>query len=130
MDQTYMKTNKILPLVMSMAVPMVLSMLVNALYNIVDSLFIARISEDAMTAISLVFPLQNAAAAVSIGFGVGANAVTAFFLGEGNQKNADGAASLSLLLSLLHSVLLTVILLIVTVPFLRSFTNEDRKSVV
>ncbi len=125
MDQTYMKTNKILPLVMSMAVPMVLSMLVNALYNIVDSLFIARISEDAMTAISLVFPLQNAAAAVSIGFGVGANAVTVFFLGEGNQKNADGAASLSLLLSLLHSVLLTVILLIVTVPFLRSFTNEQ-----
>ena len=81
MDQTYMKTKKILPLVMSMAVPMVLSMLINALYNIVDSFFIAKISEDAMTAISLVFPLQNIAAAVSIGFGVGANSVTAFFLG-------------------------------------------------
>ena len=51
MDQTYMKTNKILPLVMSMAVPMVLSMLVNALYNIVDSLFIARISEDAASSV-------------------------------------------------------------------------------
>lgn len=90
MDQTYMKTNKILPLVMSMAVPMVLSMLVNALYNIVDSLFIARISEDAMTAISLVFPLQNAAAAVSIGFGVGANAVTAFSLGKETRKMPMG----------------------------------------
>ncbi|MDE7186758.1 MAG: MATE family efflux transporter, partial [Lachnospiraceae bacterium] len=99
MDQTYMKTKKVFPLVMSMAVPMALSMLVNALYNIVDSFFIARISEDAMTAISLVFPLQNAAAAVSIGFGVGANAVTAFYLGERNQEKADGAASLSLLLS-------------------------------
>ena len=64
MDQTYMKTKKVFPLVMSMAVPMALSMLINALYNIVDSFFIARISEDAMTAISLVFPLQNAAAAV------------------------------------------------------------------
>ena len=74
MDQTYMKTKKILPLVMSMAVPMVLSMLINSLYNIVDSLFIAKISEDAMTAISLVFPLYNFAGAVSIGFGVGANA--------------------------------------------------------
>lgn len=124
MDQTYMKTNKILPLVMSMAVPMVLSMLINALYNIVDSFFIAKISEDAMTAISLVFPLQNIAAAVSIGFGVGANAVTAFFLGEENQKNADGAASLSLLLSIAHSAVLTALLFAVAAPFLRSFTES------
>ena len=124
MDQTYMKTKKILPLVMSMAVPMVLSMLINALYNIVDSFFIAKISEDAMTAISLVFPLQNIAAAVSIGFGVGANAVTAFFLGEENQKKADGAASLSLLLSIAHSVVLTALLFAAAVPFLRSFTEN------
>ncbi len=124
MDQTYMKTKKILSLVMSMAVPMVLSMLINSLYNIVDSLFIAKISEDAMTAISLVFPLYNFAGAVSIGFGVGANAVTAYFLGEGNQKNADGAASLSLLLSLVHSAILTVGLLIAVVPFLKSFTDS------
>lgn len=109
---------------MSMAVPMVLSMLINSLYNIVDSLFIAKISEDAMTAISLVFPLYNFAGAVSIGFGVGANAVTAYFLGEGNQKNADGAASLSLLLSLVHSAILTVGLLIAVVPFLKSFTDS------
>lgn len=123
MDQTYMKTHKVLPLVMSMAVPMVLSMLINSLYNIIDGFFIAKISENAMTAISLVFPLQNIAAAVSIGFGVGANAVTAFFLGEGDQKNADGAASLSLLLSAVHSILLTIILLAVTAPFLQKFTN-------
>lgn len=125
MDQTYMKTQKILPLVMSMAVPMVLSMLINALYNIVDSFFIARISEDAMTAISLVFPLQNTAAAVSIGFGVGANAVTAFFLGERNQKSADGAASLSLLLAIVHSIVLTVVLFVIMVPFLQSFTGSQ-----
>lgn len=128
MDQTYMKTRKILPLVMSMAIPMVLSMLINALYNIVDSFFIAKISEDAMTALSLVFPLQNFAAAVSIGFGVGANAVTAFFLGEENQRNADGAASLSILLSIVHSIILTAALLIATVPFLQSFT--DRREIL
>ena len=125
MDQTYMKTKKVLPLVMSMAVPMVVSMLINALYNIVDSFFIARISEDAMTAISLVFPLHNAAGAVSIGFGVGANAVTAFFLGERNQESADGAASLSLLLSLIHSLVLMIIILAVMRPFLRSFTDSQ-----
>lgn len=125
MDQTYMKTKKIFPLVMSMAIPMVLSMLINSLYNIVDSFFIARISEDAMTALSLVFPLQNLAAAVSIGFGVGANAITAFYLGEGDQKRADGAASLSILLSLVHSVVLTGILCFVLRPFLQSFTKEQ-----
>ncbi len=126
MDQTYMKTKKVFPLVMSMAIPMVLSMLINSLYNIVDSFFIAKISEDAMTAISLVFPLQNFAAAVSIGFGVGANALTAFFLGEGDQKRANGAASLSILLSLVHSAILTGVLCSVTAPFLQGFTGEQK----
>lgn len=124
MNQTYMKENRILPLVLSMSVPMVLSMLVNSLYNIIDSYFVAKISEEAMTAVSLVFPLQNASGAVAIGFGVGANAVTAFFLGQGNQKNADGSASLSLLLSFVHTVILTILLLLITRPFLAGFTDD------
>ena len=53
MDQTFMKERKIIPLVLSMSLPMVLSMLVNSLYNIVDSYFVAKVSEDAMTALSL-----------------------------------------------------------------------------
>lgn len=119
-----MKKQKILPLVLSMAVPMVLSMLVNALYNIVDSYFVAKISENAMTAISLVFPLQNVSGAVSIGFGVGANAVTAFYLGREDPDYADGAASLSLLLSFIHTVILTAVLLVITGPFLKGFTKD------
>ena len=59
MDQTYMKKENVLKLLITMALPMVISMLVNSLYNIVDSFFVAQISEDAMTAISLVFPMQN-----------------------------------------------------------------------
>ena len=59
MNQTFMKEKKILPLVLSMALPMVVSMAVNSLYNIIDSYFIAKLSEDAMTALSLVFPAQN-----------------------------------------------------------------------
>ena len=55
MNQEYMKTRKILPLVLSMSLPMVISMAVNALYNIVDSYFVAKISEDAMTALALCF---------------------------------------------------------------------------
>lgn len=59
MDQTYMKEQQVLKLILSMALPMVISMMVNSLYNIVDSFFIAKISEKAMTALSLVFPVQN-----------------------------------------------------------------------
>ena len=59
MNQTYMKEKPILPLLLSMALPMVISMMVNSLYNIVDSYFVARISGEAMTALSLVYPIQN-----------------------------------------------------------------------
>ena len=68
-----MKERPIFPLLVSMALPMVLSMTVNALYNIVDSFFVAQISEQAMTALSLVYPVQNMINAIPIGFGVGIN---------------------------------------------------------
>ena len=76
MDQTYMKRKPVLPLVVSMALPMTLSMLVNSLYNIVDSIFIAKISDNAMTALSLVYPIQNLITAITVGFAIGTNAVT------------------------------------------------------
>lgn len=66
-----MKEKKILPLVISMSLPMVISMAVNSLYNIVDSYFVAIISEDAMTALSLVYPLKYLMTALGVGFGVG-----------------------------------------------------------
>ena len=59
MNDTFMKEKPVLPLILSMSLPMVLSMLVNSLYNIVDSFFVAQISEEAMTALSLVYPVQN-----------------------------------------------------------------------
>ena len=74
MNDTFMKEKPILPLLTSMAFPMVISMLVGSLYNIVDSFFVAQISEKAMTALSLVFPVQNFINAVSIGYGIGINA--------------------------------------------------------
>lgn len=89
MNQDYMKTKPILPLVLSMSLPMVLSMLVNSLYNIVDSFFVARISENSMNALSLVFPIQNLITAIAVGFGVGMNAVIAFYLGTEDHKKAE-----------------------------------------
>lgn len=59
MEQAFMKEKKILPLVVSMSLPMVISMAVNSLYNIIDSYFVAQVSENAMTALALVFPIQN-----------------------------------------------------------------------
>ena len=89
MEQTFMKEKKILPLVLSMSLPMMLSMLVNSLYNIVDSYFVAQISEQAMTALSLVYPLQLLETAIAVGFGVGMNAAAAYYLGAKEQQRAD-----------------------------------------
>lgn len=80
-DQSYMKEKRVLPLVVTMSLPMVISMLVNSLYNIVDSYFVAQVSESAMTALSLAFPLQNMISATGVGFGVGINAAVSYFLG-------------------------------------------------
>ena len=88
MNETFMKDRPVLPLVLSMSLPMVLSMLVNSLYNIVDSFFVAQISEDAMTALSLVYPVQNLITAVGVGFGIGINAVIAFHLAARTARSS------------------------------------------
>ncbi len=124
MNETFMKEKPVFPLILSMAIPMVVSMLVNSLYNIVDSFFVAQISEDAMTALSLVYPVQNFLNAVSIGFGVGLNAVIAFYLGAGDYKKADMAASQGITLSVIHSVILTIGSIAVMPVFLGMFTSS------
>ena len=105
MNDTFMKERPVLPLLLSMALPNVISMLVNSLYNIVDSLFVAQISEDAMTALSLVFPIQNFSNAIAIGFGIGINALVALCLGAGEHEKADQAATHGMAFSLLHGIL-------------------------
>lgn len=125
MNQNFMKEQKILPLIAAMSLPMVISMAVNALYNIVDSYFVAKISDDAMTALSLVFPIQNMVNAIAIGFGIGVNACIAFFLGAEKKDKADMSASWGVLLSLLHGILLTVVCIAVMPAFLRVFTKEE-----
>ena len=120
-----MKERAILPLVLTMSLPMVLSMLVSSLYNIVDSYFVAKISEDAMTALSLVFPVQNFINAVTIGFSIGVNAVISYFLGAQEQEKANSAASQGLLLSAIHGVILTVGCIAAMPAFLRMFTDDE-----
>ncbi len=124
MNEAFMKERPILPLLASMALPMVLSMLVNSLYNIVDSFFVAQISEAAMTALSLVYPIQNFINAVAIGFGVGVNAVIAIGLGAGDHRRADTAATHGMALSALHGLVLMAGSIAIMPAFLERFTSD------
>lgn len=124
MNDTFMKEKPIFPLLTSMALPMVFSMLVNALYNIVDSFFVAQISEEAMTSLSLIFPMQNLINAIAIGFGVGINAQIALHLGAGARHRADTAATHGMLYSLLHGIVILVVSIAVTPSFLSAFTED------
>src|SRR5690625_953048 len=87
-------------LIISMSLPMMVSMLVQALYNIVDSIFVAQISENALTAVSLAFPIQNLMIAIAVGTGVGINSLLSRSLGEKNQKKANDTANNGIILSL------------------------------
>ena len=125
MNQTFMKEKKILPLVLSMSLPMVLSMLVNSLYNIIDSYFVAKISENAMTALSLVYPLQILINAVAVGLGIGLNTAASFYLGAQDHEKADDAASLGMVLSVIHGLILTFICILIVPSFLHLFTQDE-----
>lgn len=125
MEQTFMKEQKILPLVLSMSMPMVISMAVNSLYNIVDSYFVARLSEEAMTALAMVYPVQNLVNAIAIGFAIGINATVAFYLGAKDQGRANQAAALGMFLSLLHGMFLTVVCIAIMPGFLKMFSRDQ-----
>ena len=125
MDQTFMKEKPVMPLVISMALPMTISMLVNALYNIVDSYFVAKISEDSMTALSLVYPMQNLIMAVTVGFAIGVNAIIAFYLGAKKSEAANQAASMGMLFNIIHGILLNIGCIAIMPAFLRIFTKDS-----
>lgn len=91
-----MPVNKLL---LTMAAPIILSMIIGALYNIVDSIFVSNYGEDALTAVSLAFPIQNIIVALGTGVGVGVNALLSRLLGEKNQEAVNKTASNGLLLS-------------------------------
>ena len=125
MDQSFMKEKAVMPLVISMAIPMTISMLVNSLYNIIDSFYVAKISEQAMTALSLVYPAQNLLTAVTVGFAIGVNAVIAYYLGAGLKKLADTAATLGLIFNILHGFLIGTICIVGMPAFLGRFSSDS-----
>ena len=124
--ENIMGTKKVMPLLISMSVPPMISMLIQALYNIVDSMYVARVSEDALTAVSIAFPLQNLIIAVSCGFGIGLSSCVARALGARNEKEVTSAATHGFLLSGVHWLLFVLMGLFVTGPFIGNFTDSPQ----
>ena len=111
-------------LLISMAVPMMFSMMVTALYNVVDSIFVARLSEDALTAVSLAFPIQQLMIALGAGMGVGVNAVLSKALGEKDFEKANKAAENGIFLSVISFVVFFFVGLFAVDPFYMSQTTD------
>ncbi|MCI9339973.1 MAG: MATE family efflux transporter [Dorea sp.] len=104
-----MGTMPIPRLLVGMSLPMMISMLVQALYNIVDSMFVAKLNEDALTAVSLAFPIQTLMVAIASGTGVGINALLSRNLGEKNYEDADMAAKNGLFLGIVSCMVFAVV---------------------
>ena len=112
-------------LLMKMAVPTMISMFIQSMYNIVDSIFVTRINDSALNAVSLVYPLQNLVLALSVGMGVGLNSCISRALGAKNGKLANAYAMHGVLITIFNAVLFILMGLFVTEPLLRLFTEDE-----
>jgi putative MATE family efflux protein len=124
------KTNKLetmaMPkLVVNMSLPLMVSLLVQSLYNIVDSIYVARLSEQALTATSLVFPMQMLMIAVGVGTGVGVNAVLSRSIGAKDTDMVENVATTGLVLSLISAVVFMLIGVFCTKAFVYTYTQDE-----
>ena len=119
-----METKPMLPLIVTMSVPPLISMFLQFTYNFVDCMFVSWISEDALTAVSLAFPITTLMVAMSIGIGVGVNVLIARYLGQKNQDMANSVVSNGIILSAACGVIVTIVVLLIMKPFFASFTED------
>lgn len=124
MDDTRMGTMPVRPLLLRMAWPMMLSMLIQALYNLVDSMFVSRLSGEAFQALSLAYPVQMFMVAVCVGAGVGLNALLSKRLGQGDRAEAKAVALNGVFLYLLCYLFFLSFALFLTRPFMAFFTSD------
>ena len=135
-----MRNTKIGKLLLTMSLPAIISMLVQSMYNIVDSLFLTGINyipagyagkaigQDSFNAVSIVMPMTMIVVAIGIGIGVGANAYIARKLGEGNRAHADKAAKTAIVMVIVSWLLMVSLAFAVSKPFMRAFVNDDNAS--
>lgn len=125
MQENKMGVMPIDKLIVSMSLPIMVSMLVQALYNIIDSIFVAKISEDALTAVSMAFPIQNLMIAVGVGTAVGMNALLARSLGEKDFDKVNKIAENGIFLAILSYLAFLLLGLFFSEPFFRSQTDIE-----
>ena len=113
-----------LPLVLSMSLPAMASMLIQALYNVVDSIFVANYDAKALTAVSLAYPLQMISISFAVGTAVGVNSLIARRLGAKNYQEADAAATTGIFLAVMNWLVFLVVGLTVSGPFIRIFSDD------
>lgn len=109
MDQYFLKTKPVGQLLITLGLPMMISMLINSLYNIIDSIYVSRLGTSAVAALAVIFPLQNLTIAISVGLGVGVNSVIARFMGADKTDSANKAATIGVLLACFHFILFFLI---------------------
>lgn len=122
--QNVMGTKPVFPLLMSMAIPPMVSMLIQSMYNVVDSIFVAQLGEDALTAVSLAFPLQNLVLSAAVGMGIGLNAGIARNIGAGKQDMVNKTATHGIVFTAIHTIIFILIGLFGVKPFFRFFTDD------
>ena len=110
-------------LLINMALPMIISMLVQALYNVVDSIYVSQISENAVTALSLAFPIQNLQIGFAVGIGVGVNALLSKSLGQKDQENANFAAGNGAVIMVIATIAFMIFGIVGVEPFFRIQTD-------
>lgn len=125
MEENKMGVMEIKKLIMTMSLPIMISMLVQALYNIVDSMFVARVSDNALAAVSLCYPIQMIIVAVACGTAVGLNALLSRYLGQGKPKEANQVALHGILLALVNWLIFAVIGIFFSEAFLNLFSTDQ-----
>ena len=120
-----MGVKPMLPLLLGMSLPAMFSMMIQALYNVVDSIFVARYHPDALQAISLAFPMQMVMISFGIGTAVGVNSLIARRLGAKNFAEANNAAAIGLVLAVFNWIIFLILGLTVSRPFIALFTKDE-----
>ena len=123
--QNKMGVKPMLPLLMGMSLPAMFSMMIQALYNVVDSIFVARFHPDALQAVSLAYPLQMILISFGVGTAVGVNSLIARRLGAKNYQEANAAATTGLVLAVINWLVFMVIGLVFARPFIALFTSDE-----
>ena len=117
-------TEAIIPLLMRLSIPSIIAMAIQALYNVVDSIYVGRISTDALSALSLAFPIQIILIGIGVGTGVGASSLISRRLGEKNEHAAVNAAEHSIMLSIFYGIIVAFIGFLFSEQILKIFTSE------